>query len=78
MTVAAGIDKEFGHGLGVVTADFDGDGWVDIYVANDGDPNQLWINQKNGTFKNEALLAGAAVNRDGQGKVQHGCRRRRL
>jgi hypothetical protein len=65
VTEAAGIAKEFGHGLGVVSADFDGDGWMDIYVANDGDPNQLWINKKNGTFKNEALLAGAAVNRDG-------------
>lgn len=66
VTVPAGVDKEFGHGLGIVSADFDGDGWTDIYVANDGDPNQLWINQKNGTFKNEALLAGAAVNRDGK------------
>ncbi len=65
-TVSAGIDKEYGHGLGIVAADFDDDGWIDIFVANDGDPNQLWINQKNGTFKNEALLAGAAVNRDGK------------
>jgi hypothetical protein len=72
MTAAAGVDKEFGHGLGVVTADFDGDGWVDIYVANDGDPNQLWINRKNGTFKNEALLAGAAVNRDGKAEAGMG------
>jgi hypothetical protein len=66
VTANAGIDKEFGHALGVVAADFDDDGWTDIYIANDGDPNQLWINQKNGTFKNEALLAGAAVNRDGR------------
>jgi enediyne biosynthesis protein E4 len=66
VTVSAGLDKEFGHGLGVVTADFNGDDWIDIYVANDGDQNQLWINQKNGTFVNEALLAGAAVNRNGQ------------
>ena len=65
-TASAGIDKEFGHGLGVVAADFNDDGWPDLYVANDGDPNQLWLNQKNGTFKNEALLAGAAVNRDGK------------
>jgi enediyne biosynthesis protein E4 len=72
VTVAAGVDKEFGHGLGVVTADFDGDGWIDIYVANDGDPNQLWTNQKNGTFKNEALLAGAAVNRDGKAEAGMG------
>src|SRR5678815_3692927 len=54
-TTAARIDKEFGHGLGLVTADFNGDGWIDVYVANDGDPNQLWINQKNATFVNEAL-----------------------
>jgi hypothetical protein len=72
VTVAARVDKEYGHGLGVVSADFDLDGWPDIYVANDGDPNQLWINQKNGTFKNEALLAGAAVNRDGKAEAGMG------
>lgn len=72
VTVAAGVDKEFGHGLGVVTADFDNDGWIDIFIANDGDPNQLWINQKSGTFKNDALLAGAAVNRDGKAEAGMG------
>ena len=72
VTVAAGVDKEFGHGLGIVTADFNGDGWVDIYVANDGDANQLWINRKNGAFKNEALLAGAAFNRDGRAEAGMG------
>jgi hypothetical protein len=71
-TVPAGVDKEFGHGLGVVTADFNDDGWPDIYVANDGDPNQLWINQKNGTFTNDALLSGAAVNRNGQAEAGMG------
>jgi hypothetical protein len=72
VTVHAGVSREFGHALGVVTADFNRDGWMDIYVANDGDPNQLWVNQKNGTFKNEALLAGAAVNRDGQAEAGMG------
>lgn len=72
VTVAARVDKEFGHGLGVVTADFNDDGWPDIYVANDGDPNQLWTNQKNGTFVNDALLAGAAVNRNGQAEAGMG------
>jgi hypothetical protein len=72
VTIAAGVDKEFGHGLGVVAADFNDDGWIDIYVANDGDPNQLWINQKNGTFRNEALLAGAALNRDGKAEAGMG------
>jgi hypothetical protein len=71
-TIAAGVDKEFGHGLGVIGADFNNDGWIDIYVANDGDPNQLWINQRNGTFKNEALLAGAALNRDGKAEAGMG------
>ena len=72
VTAATGVDKEFGHGLGIVTADFNDDGWIDIYVANDGDPNQLWINQKNGTFSNEALLAGAAINRNGQAEAGMG------
>jgi len=72
VTVAAGVDKEFGHGLGVVTADFNNDGWIDVYVANDGDPNQLWINQKNGMFVNDALLAGCAVNRNGQAEAGMG------
>jgi hypothetical protein len=72
VTALAGVDKEFGHGLGIVTADFNDDGWIDIYVANDGDPNQLWINQKNGTFTNEALLAGAALNRNGQAEAGMG------
>jgi len=72
VTVAARVDKEFGHGLGIVAADLNGDGWIDIYIANDGDPNQLWINQQNGTFKNEALLAGAAVNRNGQAEAGMG------
>ena len=72
VSAAAGVDKEFGHGLGIVTADFNNDGWIDIYVANDGDPNQLWINQKNGTFVNDALLAGCAVNRNGQAEAGMG------
>ena len=72
VTTAAAVAKEFGHGLGVVTADFNNDGWLDIYVANDGDHNQLWTNQKNGTFVNEALLAGCAVNRNGQAEAGMG------
>ena len=69
---AAGITGAFGAGLGVVTADFNADGWGDIYVANDGDPNQLWINQQDGTFKDEALWAGCAVNQQGQAEAGMG------
>jgi hypothetical protein len=72
VSASSGIIREYGSGLGVVTADLDGDGWIDIYVANDGNPNQLWINQKNGKFVNNALLAGAAVNRNGQAEAGMG------
>jgi hypothetical protein len=58
--------------LGVSTADFDGDGWIDIYVANDGEENMLWLNQKNGTFKEAALGAGAAVTAEGKAEASMG------
>jgi hypothetical protein len=72
VTAAAGVGREFGPALGVSTADFNGDGWIDIYVANDGAPNQLWINQHDGTFTNTALLAGAALGADGEAKGSMG------
>jgi hypothetical protein len=72
VTTLTGIGKDFGHGLGIISADFNDDGWIDIYVANDGDPNQIWINQKNGKFENEAFLSGAAVNRDGKSEASMG------
>jgi hypothetical protein len=62
----------FGPALGVATADFDNDGWIDIYVADDGRENVLWLNQRNGTFKNVALLAGAALAADGRPKGSMG------
>jgi len=61
-----------GPALGVSTADFNGDGWIDIYVANDGVENHLWINQRNGTLKETALLAGAAVNELGKPEASMG------
>ncbi len=64
--------EQAGAGLGVVAADYNGDGWLDLYVANDGDPNYLLINQKNGTFENEALFAGAAVNGLGSAEASMG------
>ena len=54
------------EGLGLATADFDGDGLTDIYVANDKIANILWINQGDGTFRDEALLAGCALNHEGR------------
>jgi hypothetical protein len=72
VTTAAGMASEFGPALGVVTTDFNGDGWIDIYIANDGQQNQLWINQRNGTFKNAGLLSGAAVSANGKSKAGMG------
>ncbi len=65
VTDRAGIDVVTGAGLGVVCEDFNDDGWVDIYVANDGDPNQLWINQVDGKFIDDGLIMGASVNAAG-------------
>jgi hypothetical protein len=56
----------------VSTADFNNDGWIDIYVANDSQPNQLWINQHDGTFRNTALLAGAALTQEGKAEASMG------
>jgi hypothetical protein len=61
----AGIARAFGAGLGVSVGDYNGDGWLDLYVANDATPNQLWLNQRNGTFADDGLLAGVAVNAAG-------------
>jgi hypothetical protein len=72
VTVAAGMAAEFGPALGVATADFNGDGWIDLYVANDGQENQLWMNQRNGTFKNLGLLSGAALSPHGKAKAGMG------
>jgi len=56
----SGIARAYGPALGVVAADFDGDGWPDLYVANDGAEDQLWRNGHDGTFEDRALLAGVA------------------
>ncbi len=54
-----------GTSLGVVATDLDGDGWPDLYVANDGLANHLWFNEQGVAFTEDALMAGAAVNAAG-------------
>ncbi len=66
ITQAAGISRAASRGLGVVSADFNGDRLADVYVSNDGQPNQLWINRGGARFEDEAVLMGAAVNVLGQ------------
>ena len=72
VTIAAGMGRAFGPALGVSTADFNGDGWIDLFVANDEHENQLWINQHDGTFVNTALLAGVALGPNGERKANMG------
>ncbi len=72
VSVASGIASSALKGLGVVSADFSGDSYPDIYVANDGEPNHLWINQRDGTFHDEAMERGAAVNALGQPEASMG------
>jgi hypothetical protein len=68
VTARSGLGELPGPGLGVVCADFDGDGWPDIFVANDGAANFLWVNRHNGTFEEEAVARGLAFN--GMGAAQ--------
>jgi hypothetical protein len=63
----AGISETNGtFGLGVLTADFNNDGWPDIYVANDSTASALYQNKKNGTFSDVAMEAGCALSADGK------------
>jgi hypothetical protein len=71
-TTSAGIAAAFGAALGATAADFNGDGWPDLYVANDARANQLWLNDGNGRFRDEALLAGCAYNARGQAEGSMG------
>lgn len=72
VSVQAGLRAVAYRGLGVVSADFNGDGYPDMYVANDGDPNNLWINQGDGAFVDEALANGVAFNALGQAEAGMG------
>src|SRR6185503_9067514 len=64
---ASGILQANGtFGLGVLTADFDNDGWPDIYVANDSTASALYQNKKNGKFVDIAMEAGCAPSQDGK------------
>ncbi len=72
VSAQSGIARLRGAGMGVVAVDFDDNGWLDLYVANDGMPNYLWLNQGDGTFLEEALFAGTAVNASGTPEASMG------
>jgi hypothetical protein len=67
VTESAGIRKANpSYALTTVAADFDGDGWPDIYVACDSSPSLLYVNNRDGTFREKALESGLALNEDGR------------
>jgi len=65
VTESLGLGETFGNGLGVACGDFDLDGRIDFYVANDMNPNQLWLQQADGHFRDASLLAGVALSGTG-------------
>jgi hypothetical protein len=72
VSLPAGIASVSARGLGVICEDLNDDGWIDVYVANDLDANQLWINQGNGTFRDDAVVLGCAYNMHGQAEAGMG------
>ena len=72
VTRAAGMASAAGPGLGVAGADLNDDGWMDIYVANDGTANHFLLNQGDGTFREVALPSGTAYSGDGQAQAGMG------
>ena len=71
VTSAAGVAGQ-GRGMGVIASDLDGDGRVDLLVANDAEENALWRNKGDGTFEDVASLLGLALNGEGQAEANMG------
>jgi hypothetical protein len=65
VTERSGFGKALGKGMGIVTADFNRDGFMDVFVANDTERNFLYLNRGNGTFEEAGLLYGVAYNEEG-------------
>jgi hypothetical protein len=73
VTDRSGFGKPLGKGMGIAIADFNEDGWMDVFIANDTEPNFLYLNQKNGTFLEAGLLRGVAYNDSGTTVSAMGC-----
>ena len=72
VTATCGIFDSSSKSLGVALIDHDQDGWPDLFVANDTQPNKLYRNLRNGTFRDVALEAGVALNEDGKARAGMG------
>ncbi len=73
VTGKSGFGEALGKGMGIGIADFNEDGWTDVFIANDTEPNFLYLNQGNGTFKEVGLLYGVAYNDMGATVSAMGC-----
>lgn len=72
VTAKAGLFDSTSKSLGVAMLDYDQDGWPDLFVANDTQPNKLYRNQRNGTFAEIAVKAGVAFSEDGKARAGMG------
>jgi hypothetical protein len=72
VTARAGMNDPAGKTLGVALLDYDDDGWVDLFVANDTEPNKLYRNNHNGTFTDNGVIAGVAFSEAGTARAGMG------
>lgn len=72
ITISCGLGSRAGRGLGTICTDLTGDRLIDIYVANDMEPNFLWVQQQDGTFREEASLRGCATDIQGRPQASMG------
>jgi enediyne biosynthesis protein E4 len=72
VTAKAGVADPAGKTLGVALLDYDDDGWMDLFVANDTEPNKLYRNNHNGTFTDNAVIAGVAFSESGTARAGMG------
>jgi hypothetical protein len=72
VTATSGVFDTSSKSLGVAMLDIDQDGWPDLFVANDTQPNKLYRNQRNGTFKEVGVESGLALSRDGRARAGMG------
>jgi len=72
VTKQAGLYEPTSKTLGIAILDFDNDGWPDILISNDTQPNKLYRNNGNGTFTEKAVVAGVAFSEDGVARAGMG------
>jgi len=72
VTSTSGLAEEHDRALGVLAADLDADGWIDLFISNDNGANMLFRNQRTGRFKNEAMVRGVAFGAVGKAQSNMG------